>query len=123
MSTNRVRCALGCSQGWPCSFSARSAGPVVTAGGSTTVTAGSDRLAGIDHDILALLDAYRVLTTPQLITLTRRPGRTVDYRLALLRSRRLVDRTRSYAASGSAALKTMSYSNRIELRQRVAGLR
>ncbi|MGH9086719.1 MAG: replication-relaxation family protein [Acidimicrobiales bacterium] len=49
-----------------------------------------------------LLSAHRVLTTPQLIALTRRPERTVDYRLSRLRSAGLVDRTRPYAASGSA---------------------
>ncbi len=43
-----------------------------------------------------------MLTTPQLITLTRRPARTIDYRLARLRERSLVDRTRPYAASDSA---------------------
>ncbi|MDA8284830.1 MAG: replication-relaxation family protein [Actinomycetota bacterium] len=61
-----------------------------------------DRLGAIDHDILGLLRLHRVLTTPQLITLTRRPERTIDYRLARLRERSLVDRTRPYAASGSA---------------------
>ncbi len=60
------------------------------------------QLCGIDHDILGLLQAHRVLTTPQLITLTGRPERTIDYRLARLRERSLVDRTRPYAASGSA---------------------
>jgi len=49
-----------------------------------------------------LLQVHRVLTTPQLITLTRRPERTIDYQLARLRERSLVDRTRPYAASGSA---------------------
>lgn len=43
-----------------------------------------------------------MLTTPQLIALTERPERTVDYRLSRLRSAGLVDRTRPYAASGSA---------------------
>ena len=61
-----------------------------------------DRLCAIDHDILGLLQVHRVLTTPQLITLTARPERTVDYRLTRLRSRSLVERTRPYAASGSA---------------------
>ncbi|MGH9077920.1 MAG: replication-relaxation family protein [Acidimicrobiales bacterium] len=59
-------------------------------------------LSGVDHDILVLLHIHRVLTTPQLITLTRRPERTIDYRLTRLRSRSLVGRTRPYAASGSA---------------------
>jgi hypothetical protein len=49
-----------------------------------------------------LLDTHRVLTTPQLIALTTRPERTVDYRLTRLRGAGLVDRTRPYAASGSA---------------------
>jgi hypothetical protein len=52
-----------------------------------TVAARIDRLGGLDHDILSLLHAHRVLTTPQLTALTRRPERTVDYRLARLRSR------------------------------------
>ncbi|MDA8314755.1 MAG: replication-relaxation family protein [Actinomycetota bacterium] len=43
-----------------------------------------------------------MLTTPQLIALTERPERTVDYRMSRLRSAGLVDRTRPYAASGSA---------------------
>lgn len=43
-----------------------------------------------------------MLTTPQLIALAGRPERTVDYRLTRLRSAGLVDRTRPYAASGSA---------------------
>ena len=59
-------------------------------------------LSGVDHDICYLLHVHRVLTTPQLITLTGRPERTVDYRLSRLRSRALVARTRPYAASGSA---------------------
>jgi hypothetical protein len=72
-------------------------------GGRTdTVVAKVDRLCGIDHDILGLLHSHRVLTTPQLITLTARPERTIDYRLARLRARSLVERTRPYAASGSA---------------------
>ncbi len=72
-------------------------------GGRTdTVGAKVDRLCGIDHDVLGLLHAHRVLTTPQLITLTARPERTIDYRLARLRARSLVERTRPYAASGSA---------------------
>ena len=61
-----------------------------------------DRLCAIDHDILGLLQLHRVLTTPQLIMLTERPERTIDYRLTRLRDRSLVDRTRPYAASGSA---------------------
>jgi hypothetical protein len=59
-------------------------------------------LSGVDHDILVLLHVHRVLTTPQLITLTGRPERTVDYRLSRLRDRSLVGRTRPYAASGPA---------------------
>jgi hypothetical protein len=61
-----------------------------------------DRLGAIDHDILSLLQLHRVLTTPQLVTLTARPERTIDYRLARLRSRSLVERTRPYTESGSA---------------------
>jgi hypothetical protein len=61
-----------------------------------------DRLSSIDHEILTLLQFHRVLTTPQLISLTDRPERTVDYRLSRLRSASLVERARPYAASGSA---------------------
>ena len=60
------------------------------------------RLSSIDHQLLVLLNAHRVLTTPQLIALIGRPERTVDYRLSRLRSAGLVGRTRPYAASGSA---------------------
>ncbi len=70
--------------------------------GGRSVATRIDRLGAIDHDILALLQLHRVLTTPQLITLTRRPERTIDYRLSRLRERSLVDRIRPYAASGSA---------------------
>jgi hypothetical protein len=70
--------------------------------GGRSVATRIDRLCAIDHDILGLLQVHRVLTTPQLITLTRRPERTIDYRLTRLRERSLVDRTRPYAASGSA---------------------
>ncbi|MBF6556631.1 MAG: replication-relaxation family protein [Acidimicrobiales bacterium] len=59
-------------------------------------------LGDIDHDILGLLQAHRVLTTPQLIALIGRPERTIDYRLTRLRNHSLVERTRPYAASGSA---------------------
>jgi hypothetical protein len=72
-------------------------------GRTDTVGARVDRLCAVDHDILGQLHAHRVLTTPQLIALTHRPERTVDYRLARLRSRSLVERTRPYAASGSRA--------------------
>jgi len=70
--------------------------------GGRSVATRIDRLCAIDHDILGLLQVHRVVTTPQLITLTQRPERTVDYRLSRLRERSLVDRTRPYAASGSA---------------------
>ena len=69
--------------------------------GGRSVATRIDRLCAIDQDILGLLQLHRVLTTPQLITLTRRPERTIDYRLTRLRERSLVDRTRPYAASGS----------------------
>jgi hypothetical protein len=74
----------------------------MSGGRTVKVGAGVDRLCGIDHDMLGLLQAHRVLTTPQLISLTGRPERTIDYRLTQLRKRSLVDRTRPYAASGSA---------------------
>jgi hypothetical protein len=60
------------------------------------------RLSAVDHELLALLEAHRVLTTQQLVSLLARPERTVDYRLQRLRGASLVDRTRPYAASGSA---------------------
>lgn len=68
-------------------------------GGRRGVTA---RLSSIDLQLLVLLNTHRVLTTPQLIALTKRPERTVDYRLTRFRSAGLIDRTRPYAASGSA---------------------
>lgn len=61
-----------------------------------------DQLSAIDQRILALLHEHRVLTTPQVIALTARPERSVDYRLSRLRERSLVERTRPYADSGSA---------------------
>ncbi len=70
--------------------------------GGRSVATRIDRLCAIDHDILGLLRIHRVLTTPQLITLTQRPERTIDYRLTRLRERALIERTRPYAASGSA---------------------
>lgn len=69
---------------------------------SSQVVGGVTSLSGVDHDILSLLHVHRVLTTPQLVALTGRPERTVDYRLARLRERSLAARTRPYAASGSA---------------------
>ena len=68
-------------------------------GGRRGVTA---RLSPTDHQLLVLLNVHRVLTTPLLIALAGRPERTVDYRLTRLRSAGLVNRTRPYAASGSA---------------------
>ncbi len=67
-------------------------------GASSVVT----RLSGRDHELCSLLSVHRVLTTSQLVSLTRRPERTIDYRLQRLRSQKLVDRTRPYVASGSA---------------------
>ena len=74
----------------------------ISRGRSVTVATKADQLSGIDHDIVGLLQAHRVLTTPQLITLTGRPERTIDYRLGRLRARSLVNRSRPYTASGSA---------------------
>jgi len=62
----------------------------------------ADRLSPVDHELLAHLLAHRVLTTPQLIALVCRPERSIDYRLSRLRATGVVDRTRPYAASGSA---------------------
>jgi hypothetical protein len=70
--------------------------------GGRAVSARLDLICDVDHQILGLLQAHRVATTPQLVTLLGRPERTVDYRLSRLRARSLVDRTRPYAASGSA---------------------
>lgn len=67
-------------------------------GASSVVT----RLSSADHELCSLLSVQRVLTTTQLVSLTRRPERTVDYRLQRLRSQKLIDRTRPYVASGSA---------------------
>jgi len=72
------------------------------AGGRRSGRSVADRLTSLDHLLLALLQTHRVLTTPQLITLLGRPERTVDYRLSRLRAAGLVERTRPYAASGSA---------------------
>jgi len=72
------------------------------AGGRRGARSVADRLTSLDHVLLALLQTHRVLTTPQLITLVGRPERTVDYRLSRLREAGVVERTRPYAASGSA---------------------
>jgi len=72
------------------------------AGGRQSARSVADRLTSLDHGLLALLQTHRVLTTPQLITLVGRPERTVDYRLSRLRKAGVVERTRPYAASGSA---------------------
>jgi hypothetical protein len=72
------------------------------AGGRRSARSVADRLTSLDHVLLALLQTHRVLTTPQLITLVGRPERTVDYRLSRLRDAGVVERTRPYAASGSA---------------------
>jgi hypothetical protein len=71
-------------------------------GGHRGTDAIADRLSAVDHELLAHLLAHRVLTTPQLIALVCRPERSVDYRLGRLRATGVVDRTRPYAASGSA---------------------
>lgn len=75
---------------------------LVVRGAAIGVAGSVDRLSSTDQEILTLLQFHRVLTTPQLISLTGRPERTVDYRLSRLRTASLVDRTRPYAASGSA---------------------
>ena len=76
--------------------------PAWAAGGRRSARSVADRLTSLDHVLLALLQSHRVLTTPQLITLVRCPERTVDYRLSRLREAGVVERTRPYAASGSA---------------------
>ena len=72
------------------------------AGGRRSARSVADRLTSLDHVLLGLLQTHRVMTTPQLITLVGRPERTVDYRLSRLRDAGVVERTRPYAASGSA---------------------
>ena len=72
------------------------------AGGRRSARTVADRLTSLDHVLLGLLQTHRVMTTPQLITLVGRPERTVDYRLSRLREAHVVERTRPYAASGSA---------------------
>jgi hypothetical protein len=76
--------------------------PAAAGGGGHGRGGAVARLSSVDHKLLVLLDTHRVLTTPQLIALTRHPERTVDYRLTRLRAAGLVDRTRPYAVSGSA---------------------
>jgi hypothetical protein len=75
---------------------------LVVSAASVSVAKGVDGLSAIDHRLMALLQGHRVLTTPQLISLTARPERTIDYRLSRLRSSGFVDRTRPYAESGSS---------------------
>lgn len=60
------------------------------------------RLSDLDHELCALLSVHRVLTTTQLVALSGRPERTVDYRLKRLYDEKLIGRTRPYLASGSA---------------------
>ncbi len=60
------------------------------------------RLSELDHELCSLLSTHRVLTTTQLVALSRRPERTIDYRLKRLHDAKLVGRTRPYLASGSA---------------------
>jgi hypothetical protein len=75
---------------------------LVVSAASVGIAKGVDGLSAIDHKLLALRQGHRVLTTPQLISLTARPERTIDYRLSRLRGSGFVDRTRPYAESGSS---------------------
>ena len=56
----------------------------------------------LDDSLVNLLDAHRVLTTPQLIAATGAAERTLNHRLMRLRQRGLVTRARPYRDVGSA---------------------
>ena len=59
-------------------------------------------LSPLDLQVINLLAVHRVLTTTQLIAITGRAERTIDYRLSRLLEQRFVARTRPYRDSGSA---------------------
>lgn len=66
-------------------------------------SAGNPSLSDLDHRILGLLSSLRVLTLPQLATISPEiPSRTLRYRTARLAKHGLVGRTRPYRERGSA---------------------
>jgi hypothetical protein len=66
-------------------------------------SAGSPSLSDLDHRILDLLSSLRVLTLPQLATISPEiPSRTLRYRTARLAKHGFVGRTRPYRERGSA---------------------
>jgi protein involved in plasmid replication-relaxation len=66
-------------------------------------SAGNPSLSDLDHRILDLLSSLRVLTLPQLASLSpETPPRTLRYRTARLAKNGLVGRTRPYRERGSA---------------------
>ena len=66
-------------------------------------SAGSPSLSDLDHRILDLLSSLRVLTLPQLATISPEiPSRTLRYRTARLAKHGFVERTRPYRERGSA---------------------
>jgi hypothetical protein len=66
-------------------------------------SAGDPSLSDLDHRILDLLSSLRVLTLPQLASLSpETPPRTLRYRTARLAKHGLVGRTRPYRERGSA---------------------
>ena len=78
-----------------------SSGTGRTAG--TRSSAGSPSLSDLDHRILDLLSSLRVLTLPQLATISPEiPSRTLRYRTARLAKHGFVGRTRPYRERGSA---------------------
>lgn len=66
-------------------------------------SAGNPSLSDLDHRILGLLSSLRVLTLPQLATISPEiPSRTLRYRTARLAKLGFVGRTRPYRERGSA---------------------
>jgi hypothetical protein len=66
-------------------------------------SAGNPSLSDLDHRILGLLSSLRVLTLPQLATISPEiPSRTLRYRTARLAKHGFVGRTRPYRERGSA---------------------
>jgi len=66
-------------------------------------SAGNPSLSDLDHRILNLLSSLRVLTLPQLASLSpETPPRTLRYRTARLAKHGFVGRTRPYRERGSA---------------------
>jgi hypothetical protein len=66
-------------------------------------SAGNPSLSDLDHRILSLLSSLRVLTLPQLATISPEiPSRTLRYRTARLAKHGFVGRSRPYRERGSA---------------------